>query len=74
MPVAQKQRVVKFDPEALAYKEWVQDLVWRELRPKVIDHAFAAGRDVVTVEDMKACLEDALSQAMPQLVDADAAP
>ena len=70
MPVAQ-HAIVTFTSDSLKYRDRFSELIWTHLRPLVIEKARSDGRTEINEEDMKACMEIAVAEALKTLSDQD---
>lgn len=70
MPVTQDV-IVTFTSDSLKYRDRFSELIWTHLRPLAIEKARSDGRTEINEEDMKACMKDAVAEAMKTLSDQD---
>ncbi len=70
MPVAQ-HGIVTFTSDSLKYRDHFWALIWSHLRPLAIEKARSDGRTEINEEDIKACMADAVTQALKTLPDQD---
>jgi hypothetical protein len=52
----QKERDLRFSLESVEYLDRIRDHIWEVLRERAMTRVLNEGRNVVTIDDIRACL------------------